>query len=46
MKKKDIDLMKEVNKRLIVLQVKVEGILIKNHDHMLAGHLSIAKKKN
>jgi hypothetical protein len=32
-----------VNKRLIVLQVEVKGILIKDHDHMLAGHLSIAK---
>ena len=49
-KQKDINSMKEdiinVNKRLIVLQVKVKGILIKNHDHMLAGHLSIDKKKN
>ena len=49
-KQKDINLLKEdiinVNKRFIELQVKVKRILIKkNHDHMLAGHLSIAKKK-
>jgi DNA-directed RNA polymerase beta' subunit len=47
-KQKDINLLKEdiinVNKRLLELQVKVKRILIKNHDHMLAGHLSIAKK--
>ena len=48
-KQRDINLLKEdiinVNKKLIELQVKVKGILIKNHDHMLAGHLRIDKKR-
>ena len=33
----------DVNKRLIVPRIKVKEILIENHDHMLAGHLCIAK---
>jgi hypothetical protein len=33
----------DINKRLIVPQIKVKEILIENHDHMLAGHLGIAK---
>ncbi len=33
----------DINKRLIVPRVKVKEILIENHDHMLAGHLGIAK---
>ncbi len=33
----------DVNKRLIVPRVKVKEILMENHDHMLAGHLGIAK---
>ena len=33
----------DINKRLIVPQLKVKEILIENHDHILAGHLGIAK---
>ena len=33
----------DINKRLIVPRVKVKEVLIENHDHMLAGHLGIAK---
>jgi hypothetical protein len=33
----------DINKRLILPRVKVKEILIENHDHMLAGHLGIAK---
>ena len=33
----------DINNRLIVPRVKVKDVLIENHDHMLAGHLGIAK---
>ena len=33
----------DINNRLIVPRVKVKEVLIENHDHMLAGHLGIAK---
>jgi hypothetical protein len=33
----------DINGRLVVPQVKIKEILEENHDHMLAGHLGIAK---
>ena len=33
----------DINNRLIVPREKVKDVLIENHDHMLAGHLGIAK---
>ena len=33
----------DINKRFIVPQLKVKEILIENHDHLLTGHLGIAK---